>query len=425
MQRPFSIPTGPITLDNLAIPGPLVGSSEALVTRSVTIADGRFRREPAPDRIDAGGRIGLPALIDMHTHLDKGHIWPRQPNPDGSFDGALAAVGADREAHWSADDVRARMQFALECAYAYGTKAIRTHIDSIGKQTDISFGVFQELREVWRGKIDLQAVCLVGSEHIEPDGDGTFAHVANVTQEAGGVLGYVPTPLPDIDARIANFFRIAAARGMNADLHVDETGDPSVNTLKTIAQTVIDSGFEGTVVCGHCCSLAVMDDDEADRTMDLVAQAGINIVSLPMCNLYLQDRGDGTRTPRWRGVTLVHELKARGVNVAFASDNTRDPFYAFGDLDMVEVMREATRIAHLDHTTNDWVRSFTTTPAQVCGFDYAPFEAGTPADFVVVSARSWNEFFSRPQAHRAVIRDGVALDLSPPSYAALDTLMEH
>jgi cytosine deaminase len=56
------------------------------------------------------------------------------------------------------------------------------------------------------------------------------------------------------------------------------------------------------------------------------------------------------RTPRWRGVTLVHEMKARGIPVAFASDNTRDPFYAYGDLDMVEVMREATRIAHLDHS---------------------------------------------------------------------------
>ena len=30
---------------------------------------------------------------------------------------------------------------------------------------------------------------------------------------------------------------------------------------------------------------------------------------------------------------LLHEMKARGINVAVASDNTRDPFYAYGDLD--------------------------------------------------------------------------------------------
>ena len=55
------------------------------------------------------------------------------------------------------------------------------------------------------------------------------------------------------------------------------------------------------------------------------------------------------RTPRWRGVTLLHEMKARGIPVAVASDNTRDPFYAYGDLDMLEVFREAMRILHLDH----------------------------------------------------------------------------
>ena len=53
--------------------------------------------------------------------------------------------------------------------------------------------------------------------------------------------------------------------------------------------------------------------------------------------MYLQDRIPG-RTPRWRGVTLVHELRAAGVPVSVASDNTRDPFYAYGDMDMVEVV---------------------------------------------------------------------------------------
>ena len=423
MHRIPDLASGPVTLDNLALPGPLVGSDDPLVLASLTIADGRFAEEPAPTRIDMQGAMALPSPVDMHTHLDKGHIWPRKPNPDGTFAGALATVGEDREANWSADDVRARMSFALEAAWAHGTGAIRTHLDSIGKQTDISWGVFEELRTDWKGRIDLQAVSLVGGDHIDPVGDGAFGHTADVTARAGGRLGYVPYPMPDIEARIANYFRMAQARDLEADLHVDETGDPTVNTLKIIAETVIRTGFDRPVVCGHCCSLAVMPDDEADRTMDLVAQAGLSIVSLPLCNLYLQDRNPG-RTPRWRGVTLVHELKARGVKVSFASDNTRDPFYAFGDLDMIEVMREATRIAHLDHTDSDWVKAFTTTPAQVCGFDYAPFAPGAPADLILLPARSWNEFFSRPQAGRTVIRKGVVLDAAPPDYAVLDPLME-
>jgi len=33
---------------------------------------------------------------------------------------------------------------------------------------------------------------------------------------------------------------------------------------------------------------------------------------------------EGQRTPRWRGVTLAHEIKAAGIPFALASDNSRD-----------------------------------------------------------------------------------------------------
>ena len=110
--------------------------------------------------IDLHGGIVLPRFVDVHTHIDKGHIWPRRSNPDGTHAGARAAVAADREAHWSADDVRARMDFSLRCAFAHGTGAIRTHLDSLGKQTAISWPVFAEMREQWKGRIALQAVAI-------------------------------------------------------------------------------------------------------------------------------------------------------------------------------------------------------------------------------------------------------------------------
>lgn len=424
MTSPFELPSDPITLDNLAIPGPLIGSNEAFAKTSLTIRDGLFSSVAASNRIDMKGHIALPALVDMHTHLDKGHIWPRQPNPDGSFDGALAAVGSDREANWSAEDVRRRMQFALESAYAHGTRAIRTHLDSVPPQEQISWPVFDEVRSNWKGKIDLQASCLIGIDRVDPDGDGAFGQTADIVARADGMLGAVTYPMPDLDARLENFFAMASRRNLSTDFHVDETGDASVATLRSIAQMVLKTGFDAPVVCGHCCSLAVQDESEADRTMDLVAEAGLSIVSLPLCNLYLQDRSSNGRTPRWRGITLVHELKARGIPVAFASDNTRDPFYAYGDLDMVEVIREATRIAHLDHSTDDWVTAFTTTPAAMCHFEYTPFAAGSPADLILFGARNWNEFLARPQSDRTVIRDGAILNAALPNYATLDDLME-
>jgi cytosine deaminase len=338
--------------------------------------------------------------------------------------GALTTVGADRAANWSAEDVHARMTFSLKCAYAHGTRAIRTHLDSVPPQDDISFPVFRELQAEWAGKIDLQAVCLVGVDLVEAEATPTFTHTADlVAATKGGVLGCVTYPMDDLADRLRSFFRLASERGLAADFHVDETGDPSVATLRTIAEVVLETGFDAPVAVGHCCSLAVQSEAEADRTLDLVADAGLNVVSLPMCNLYLQDR-TAHRTPRWRGITLVHEMRARGINVSFASDNTRDPFYAYGDMDMIEVMREATRIGHLDHTGTDWPRAFLTNPAQACGFAAPDLAPGAPADFVLTKARSWTEFFARPQSDRIVVRGGQSIDRTLPDYAELDDLME-
>ena len=111
------------------------------------------------------GRIVLPLFVDVHTHLDKGHIWRRKRNPVGDFPSALAATIEDRSANWSAADVAARMEFSLRCAYAHGTTAIRTHIDSVGPQTRISWPVLAEARERWRGRIDLQASPLFTIDH--------------------------------------------------------------------------------------------------------------------------------------------------------------------------------------------------------------------------------------------------------------------
>lgn len=416
----LALPDGPVTLRNATVPACLVGGAGDLLRIDLGIAGGKLVA-PAPGmaEVDLKGAMVLPAFVDMHTHLDKGQIWGRSPNPDGSFMGALGAAGADREKHWSAEDVRRRMDFALRGAYAHGTRAIRTHLDSIPPQDAISWPLFSDIRAEWAGRIDLQAASLAGCDMVF---DPAFETLADRVAAHKGTLGLFTFPMPDMPARLRRFFQLAADRGLDTDFHADETMDPTVNTLSQIAEAALETGFQGRIVAGHCCSLSTMPEGEALRTLDLCAKAGIGIVSLPMCNLYLQDRHPA-RTPRNRGITLVHEAKARGIPVAFASDNTRDPFYAYGDLDMVEVLREATRIAHLDHSATDWVQSVLTTPAHLCGFPAPSLAPGAPADLVIFRARTWTELFSRPQSDRTVLRGGRAIDRTLPDYAELDDLM--
>jgi cytosine deaminase len=139
--------------------------------------------------------------------------------------------------------------------------------------------------------------------------------------------------------------------------------------------------------------------------------------------MYLQDRNGAARTPRWRGVTVVHEMKARGLRVAFAGDNCRDPFHAYGDHDMLDTFTQAVKIAHLDHPLGDWIRAVTETPAQIMGIERGTLAIGGPADLLVLKARNYSEMLSRAQFDRAVIRNGRAIDTTLPDYRLLDDLV--
>ncbi|TPN34065.1 cytosine deaminase [Mesorhizobium sp. B2-3-3] len=403
--------------------------SDGFALADITVADGRISsiaargRAMAPaDAVDLAGRIVLPCFVDCHTHIDKGHIWPRKPNPDGTFMGALNATGTDRAARWSAQDVARRMDFSLRSAYAHGTRALRTHLDSVAPQEEISWPVFETMRETWRGRIELQGACLLGIEGVRDR--KWFDRLAKRVAAAKGVLGVVTYMVPDLEELLDHVFAQAIKHGLDLDFHADETDDIAAISLKKIAEAALWNGFEGKILVGHCCSLARQPDLEVMDTLDKVAKAGLAVVSLPMCNLYLQDRRTDHTTPRWRGVTLLHEMRARGIPVAVASDNTRDPFYAYGDLDMLEVYRMATRILHFDHPVADWPQAVTATPASVMRLDgFGTLAVGGDADFILFKGRSWTELLSRPESDRIVVRAGRAIDRQLPDYAELDELM--
>jgi cytosine deaminase len=178
-------------------------------------------------------------------------------------------------------------------------------------------------------------------------------------------------------------------------------------------------GYEGRVVCGHCCSLAMQSESEVDRTLDLLAEAAIAVVTLPTVNMYLQDRKE-SRTPRWRGVTVVHEMVRRGIRVAAAGDNCRDSFHAYGDHDALDTFRQAVRILHLDHPMRSAPALVGTTAASIGNFSgHGRLVVGAPARFIVFNARTINEIISRPHSDRVIINRGERVRATMPDYCEL------
>ncbi|MDX1976322.1 MAG: cytosine deaminase [Pseudanabaenaceae cyanobacterium bins.68] len=362
--------------------------------------------------IDLQNNLVLPCFVDIHTHLDKGHSWPRTPNPDGSFDGAIQAINYDHQ-FWQPEELYARMEFGLKCSYAHGTKALRTHLDLLPDLTDQSLAVFKALQHSWRDRLELQPAALVQLSAWQGEaGEQLAAKIAEIGGAIGGLV--MPNQLENLE----RVFNLAQHFQLDLDFHVDETGDPESNALEQVAKIAIAQKFGGKILCGHCCNLSVQEEDLADQVIYLVKQANIQIVSLPACNLYLQDR-QVNQTPRWRGVTLLHELKAAQVPIAIAHDNARDPFYGFGDHDLLEIFRLAVQIAHLDMPYGDWINSITQVPAQIMDLE-AKLLPGTTADLIIFNARSYSELLARPQSDRLILRRGQKIHPELPSYRELD-----
>lgn len=117
------------------------------------------------------------------------------------------------------------------------------------------------------------------------------------------------------------------------------------------------------------------------------------------------------------GGTLGHEMRARGIPVAVASDNTRDAFFANGDMDGLEVFREAVRLLHLDHPIGAW-------PAAMMDLGrLGSIATGGGAGLVLFDGRDYSELLSRPEVTRVVLPAGWPIDRALPDYRGLDAFM--
>lgn len=369
----------------------------------IDIKDGRIATISPSTATDGG--VVTPLLADAHVHLDKTYTVERLTGPvHGLFD-AIALMEEDMR-QWTADDIRDRAGRALEAAYRHGVRTLRSHVDWPMPEAPIAWPVLNELKQDWRGRVELQLAALVPADIVPEAGERIAAQV----RQDGGVFGAFFYRNADLPAKVDSAFKLAVRHDLALDFHVDEGLDIEADGFAEIVAATRRHRKAGDVLCGHGCSLSVHDDEKLARTLAAGAEAGVALVALPTTNLYLQDRGDG-RSPRRRGVAPVLEARKTGVEVLLGIDNCRDAFYPFGDYDPLAVLRLAVIACHVD--PRDWLDSITTLPAAHCGTPITPIAVGEPADLIWFDAADLNDLVSRPGAERIVFRNG--RDIGPTS----------
>ena len=358
---------------------------------------------PGTKSLDLEGCLVVPGFVDAHMHLDKAYALDAGLEPSDSLEEAIIDF-MEWNANISMEQLYKNARKVAEQALMHGTTTLRTHVTvdfPMGNQwLEMMAGLKQEMAP-W---LNMQLVIFAMTDLFEAQ-EG-LALIKEGLTDNQNLIGSAPARAADPKKEINAIFELAGESGCNIDVHIDESDDPGQNTLEYLADRKLALGFEGIVTAGHCCSLSAREEAHAQRVIEKVAEAEINIITLPSCNLYLMGRKDKGLVRR--GLTRVKELLAAGVNVSYASDNIRDAFNPYGRADMLQ---QALICGHaLQWGTRSELQTLlqmgTYNPAKACGLPDYGLEAGCVASLVVLDDTIWGSAVAREASRRYVFSHG-------------------
>ena len=352
---------------------------------------------------DLGGWLVLPALAEPHAHLDNALIAETVPNLRGDLQGAFeagdAAVAAGMITH---DGTVARAIQAIELLLVHGVTAVRSHVAVGGDFGARNVVAMQEAKSHFKGLIDIQLVALAISPMTGPEGASNRAALAAAVEAGVDLIGGCPHLDPDGPGLIETAIRVATEAGLGIDLHVDETLDPAVLTLRDLARQVQDSGFEHPVAASHCVSLGMQNSEVQAEVAKEVAEAGVSVFCLPQTNLFLQGRDHSSATPR--GLTALGALHDAGVLVAAGADIVQDIYNQVGRSDPLETAALLVMAGH--QLTDDAYRMVSNDVREGIGLPRVDHAPGAPADLLVINAASPREAIADAPMSRRVYHRG-------------------
>jgi len=376
--------------------------------------DARAQRE-----IDAVGRLVTPPFVDSHFHLDSTMTYGQpRVNASGTLLEGIDLWG-DLKPGLTVENFKDRARHLCQWAVARGTLAIRSHVD-VSDERLLAVQALLEVREEIRPYIDLQLVAFPQDGYLRCP--GSAANLARALDMGVDVVGGIPhfeRTMADGAASIKALCELAAERGLQVDMHCDESDDPLSRHIEMLTFQTQRLGMLGRVTGSHLTSMHSMDNYYVSKLIPLMAEAQMHVVANPLINITLQGRHD--TYPKRRGMTRVKELMAAGVNVAFGQDAMLDPWYSFGSHDMLEVAHMGLHVGQMTGTEEmrQNFEAVTCNGAKVMGLEGYGLMPGCRADMVVLQAADVHEALRLKPARLFVIRRGRVIAETPPVVSRL------
>jgi cytosine deaminase len=402
-----------------------------LIIRNATLPDGRSGLDlviadgliqavgpsieaTAHEEVDAGGRLVSPPFVDCHFHMDATlSLGLPRLNRSGTLLEGIA-LWSELKPLLTHDAVIERALDYCDMAVAQGIGAIRSHVDVCDDRL-LGVEALLEVKARVAPYLDLQLVAFPQDGlYRSANGRANLERALDLGCDVVGGIPHFERTMADGARSVTELLEIAAARGLPADLHCDETDDPNSRHIETVAAETRRLGLAGRVTGSHLTSMHSMDNYYASKLIPLIAEAGVSVIANPLINITIQGRHD--TYPKRRGLTRIPELQAAGVPVAFGHDCVMDPWYSLGSGDMLEVAHMAVHAAQL--TSLDAMQAafqaVTTVPAGILGLEGYGLAPGSYADLVLLDAADPIEAIRLKAVRLMVVRRGKVIARTPP-----------
>ncbi|MDZ5077296.1 amidohydrolase family protein [Nesterenkonia sp. HG001] len=294
----------------------------------LTVQDGRIAAitpagtTPTPDGaeiVDGGGRVLLPALGDVHSHLDSNRLG--QTFLPHTADGTLHGYIMNDRRKWRDGErsVADQASYALAQIIASGGVRVRSHA-----QVDSDCGLerfhgVQEGLSRYADIIDHQIVAFPQAG-IQREA-GVVDLLDQALAEGGDLVGGLDPVLYDRDpaSHLNVVFGLCEKHGVGADIHLHESGTAGIFSMEEIARRTQELGLQGKVTISHAFALHTNPEKEVARVVELLAEAGVSLTTVaPSIGSLPQ------------GLLREHRMA-----IGLGEDGQRDHWSPYGDGDLL------------------------------------------------------------------------------------------
>lgn len=345
---------------------------------------------------DAKKRVTIPGFVDCHTHLDKCLLNEQQPYQEGTGP-QKGALTYEMKKNFTVEDITVRAEKMINKAIKAGTLHWRTNVDVDGSVGLKGIEALLKLKKKYEKRIHIQ-VAAFAQEGVFWDGQTEVLLEQALTMGADLVGGHTIAK-GEGEKHIDFILALAKKYGVNADFHLDESGNREHYLLPYLSKKIVENDLHGRVNGIHLCTLSALTPEDLEEAMKYIEDAQLSVTVAPTAI-------------STRNIAPVKRVLKTGVPVGLASDNMRDFFNPLGsgDVKQVALLLSYLQRFFLQEEVEQVFSMITDGGAKVLSLKDYGIKIGSMADITVLDALSVNEVIAYQSQPVFSVRSGSVLE---------------